>query len=994
MDAGQGAKYKKEALHANDEARDWYNRWGAVCAERDDVQAKLEEAAKENARLKAQLEDVVKESKSFAEQFSNLEKLSTEKDMTIQKLKAEVDAEKSKLKRIESDVVSLHSELRDEQQAREQLGTQKDELEAQNMALLDDNKELAEAHSAASKQAIAGLETQAQLQQVLDTFRAAYDEQSEAVTMDMYLERFRDSQPQLRLPRNQSHSSINNNRDSLDLSNEHNISNPSARDRQVSLNDELNDELNGQQASGYESEASDLSDDHDPELFGTGKEDPSDIYSELGDDTMTPPKDRSRYTNQIFQGHAQNYSSKNASGRTMSTQTPLTAANGEVVQEDKWTPDPTGPNPNPPESIGSEEVGQLKNQKQQLETQLQGLGTTIEQLRNARDAEAARSQELLTKLTARSADWQREKNKAEERLKTVSNKDGDLKRLKEAKDNEVKAIKEFKDREYSRLMDSKNNEVRAVKESKDREYSRLMDSKNNEVRAVKESKDRDIKRLKETNEDLSRTLTQVQSQSAPQQQPQQKLGLSSINSISTAPMTNSSIVESGSPQPPPPQQQNLALSPISMAPSSISKRQQQQTLGFSSIKSVSTAPSAPQATLLQSNRRRDPNLAPVKWQLALWGVLLAILTYLFSQVLWEREMWRSRNEITEQQDARVLHFDFDALLDAAIKCSPGARRVTHCDKKEGGFDRVFMIHMDNASTVVARLPTRVSGPPRLTVCSEVATLQFVRENTTVPVPTGLSWKAGLDDGVGTEYMILEAMPGVPLKDVWHKMTASQHVACIRSIGGLCKQLCQLSFSAYGSLYFYTEAPAGAVRLDDKFCIGPLCAPQHWGCSIDSPKHARSPHARQGPWHKINDYFADLIGCAKGSGPATSSRRHLELLDELQQSLNVLLESQVTTAANGAILYHPDLNSRNIFVDPADHAKVTGIVDWQSAAIEPAFVFAASTPDFADELPDQEASAIVTEEVEAHNAKVRADVELCTQAWAVMQQICVKLRPAS
>lgn len=71
-----------------------------------------------------------------------------------------------------------------------------------------------------------------------------------------------------------------------------------------------------------------------------------------------------------------------------------------------------------------------------------------------------------------------------------------------------------------------------------------------------------------------------------------------------------------------------------------------------------------------------------------------------------------------------MHFDFDALLDLAVKCSPGAQQVTDCKKKEGGFNRIFMIHLDNGKTVVARIPTRIAGPPRLTVSSEVATLRF------------------------------------------------------------------------------------------------------------------------------------------------------------------------------------------------------------------------------------------------------------------------------
>lgn len=49
--------------------------------------------------------------------------------------------------------------------------------------------------------------------------------------------------------------------------------------------------------------------------------------------------------------------------------------------------------------------------------------------------------------------------------------------------------------------------------------------------------------------------------------------------------------------------------------------------------------------------------------------------------------WLDRDK--ERRDARSLHFDFDALMDVAIKSSPGARRVTHCEREEGGSSRVF-----------------------------------------------------------------------------------------------------------------------------------------------------------------------------------------------------------------------------------------------------------------------------------------------------------------
>jgi len=64
------------------------------------------------------------------------------------------------------------------------------------------------------------------------------------------------------------------------------------------------------------------------------------------------------------------------------------------------------------------------------------------------------------------------------------------------------------------------------------------------------------------------------------------------------------------------------------------------------------------------------------------------------------------------------------LLDLAVKRSPGAERVTGCDKKEGDFNRVFVIQLDNGKNVVARLPTSLPSYRRCAISSDVATLLF------------------------------------------------------------------------------------------------------------------------------------------------------------------------------------------------------------------------------------------------------------------------------
>lgn len=77
-----------------------------------------------------------------------------------------------------------------------------------------------------------------------------------------------------------------------------------------------------------------------------------------------------------------------------------------------------------------------------------------------------------------------------------------------------------------------------------------------------------------------------------------------------------------------------------------------------------------------------------------------------------------------QREVRRVQFDFHALCKRVIELSPKAERITCCDKKEGGFNRVFIFSLDNGERLVARIPFSIAGPSRYTVSSEVATIEY------------------------------------------------------------------------------------------------------------------------------------------------------------------------------------------------------------------------------------------------------------------------------
>lgn len=147
-------------------------------------------------------------------------------------------------------------------------------------------------------------------------------------------------------------------------------------------------------------------------------------------------------------------------------------------------------------------------------------------------------------------------------------------------------------------------------------------------------------------------------------------------------------------------------------------------------------------------------------------------------------------------------------------------------------------------------------------------------------------------------------------------------------------------------------------------------------------------------HNLEAYFADLTQFAKSSVKERrdeSVNDHLRLLSINKDTLNVIRGIEAVKTASKPVLLHPDFHCRNLFVDPSDPAQITGIIDWQATAIEPAFVHVEEIPDIAQELPlDKTLDAVQDAEMDA----AQADAQRCAGTWAAMAYLCPKLGEAA
>ncbi|KAE8308649.1 kinase-like protein [Aspergillus transmontanensis] len=195
---------------------------------------------------------------------------------------------------------------------------------------------------------------------------------------------------------------------------------------------------------------------------------------------------------------------------------------------------------------------------------------------------------------------------------------------------------------------------------------------------------------------------------------------------------------------------------------------------------------------------------------------------------------------------RFLEFDVSVLqnvVSAASGHSISDLR-TFIKLSEGGFNRVFQATFSDGKCVIARLPYPSTVPEHYTVASEAATLDYLRLHG-IRTPEVYAWCSTKANPVGTEYIIMEKLDGIPLGDKWFSMTPKEQHKLMKQIIEWETQFMSLQFPASGSLY-YTKDPLSErkVQLTDPngmaFCIGPIAHYDWWHDKRDLLNIDRGP----------------------------------------------------------------------------------------------------------------------------------------------------------
>ncbi|OQO10579.1 hypothetical protein B0A48_03877 [Cryoendolithus antarcticus] len=292
-----------------------------------------------------------------------------------------------------------------------------------------------------------------------------------------------------------------------------------------------------------------------------------------------------------------------------------------------------------------------------------------------------------------------------------------------------------------------------------------------------------------------------------------------------------------------------------------------------------------------------------------------------------QEADRGDTEILD--DLPLVDINVDALKHIASYYLPGSHgsctAVTNLS--HGSFHDVRLLHFADGWTCIARL--KRDDDPLEKLESELATVQYVRRHTKIPVPRTYFVNPNRNHAVGAAFTIIERVPGMALCDLYKTQLSWAHeLATIEQISDAIAQLVALTFDE-----------AGFLIVD----------------GVIQPPH--STNSKRSRFFSTSDYFHAYLQEDALTLSANARGLYPEIWDDMHTFLDTVAEDPVYSPPFR--LVHPDFATRNIMFSHDDLAQppmLTGIIDWESSSTTIPY-YAINYPEWIAPYPDENGSTL-------------------------------------
>jgi hypothetical protein len=345
---------------------------------------------------------------------------------------------------------------------------------------------------------------------------------------------------------------------------------------------------------------------------------------------------------------------------------------------------------------------------------------------------------------------------------------------------------------------------------------------------------------------------------------------------------------------------------------------------------------------------------------------------------WVEEMFDLEPRWTKEPDVNIIASIARTHLGCDEGASPGVSFYA-----QGAFNKLYMI---TTPSTICFMSVSLPVDPHYKTESEVATVAFVRQNTSLPVPKTIAFDCNNENKLGFEWTLMEMMPGVPLHKRWRKMSWRAKEELVKRLVKSQARLFEHRFNKIGKIFkSESDETSGAFTLDHIVSIV-FFSGDHLIHSV-----SRGPFTSSHDWLKARLQFVlndqqRILDTSCDEDELEDAERTLTLAKKLLELLPTIFLPNVS-ASESTMLFHDDLSMNNILVD--ENGQLTAVLNWECVSFVPLWR-ACQFPRLLEErirkeAPDKAAYASDSDEENASEDPELDNEGMCNLYWEHLEE---------
>ncbi|KAI9818647.1 MAG: hypothetical protein M1826_001370 [Phylliscum demangeonii] len=276
----------------------------------------------------------------------------------------------------------------------------------------------------------------------------------------------------------------------------------------------------------------------------------------------------------------------------------------------------------------------------------------------------------------------------------------------------------------------------------------------------------------------------------------------------------------------------------------------------------------------------------------------------------------------------------ESLARKHLSLPPADRCDVIFHAEEGTFHKLFRVIPGGGVGTGYIMRVALPVDPHFLTSSEVATMEYVRSCTTIPMPKIVAYDSSSRNPLGFEWILMESVHGTRLEELWLDLPMATKERVVRQLTRFQAELFTKPRNQIGNLYRDPPSPTPSPT-SSPYPIGHIVQRDFfWEQNIHQPV-PRGPFKNSYAWFSARlalqrfQYERDLESPDSGEGDRKVASRALSIVQKL---LKLLPSVFPPDQPESTFLCNDDLGMDNVLVD--EDGVITAVLRWACVSLLP------------------------------------------------------------